>query len=147
MSKCQSRQILILISKLSKLSNYINQLLLNQLQCLTHNDNIGIITNIAGSGTQMDDTSSLWTQLAICINMAHNIMTHQLLTSLSYIIINLINMSLHLINLFLADNRLSILRKAKLHLCLCQSNPELSPGSKLLILRENVLHLLASITL
>ena len=50
-------------------------------------------------------------------------------------------MLLHLIDLLLGN------RKSELFLCLCQSNPQSSPGRELEILGKNVLHLFACITL
>ena len=147
MGECQGRQILIFLCKLGKLGNHIDQFLLNQLQGLTHDDNIGVITNIAGSSTKMNDTGCFRAELAIGINMAHNVMANQLLPGLCHIIIDFIHMSLHLINLLLADYRLAIFRKPQLHFCLSQSNPQFSPGGKLLVLRKNILHFLAGITL
>ena len=82
----------------------------------------------------MDDSCCLRTLLSICIYMAHNIMTNLFLTFFCHIIIDVIDMSLEFIDLFLCDDRLAILGKSQLHFCLSQCDPELSPCSEFHIL-------------
>ena len=112
------------------------------LKSLGHNDNIGVISNITGSCTQMDDSFCLRTLL-------HH--THKrgtlhhdepyFLAVFCHIIIDVLCMGLQLIDLLLGDGQ------SQLFLSLCQCNPQFSPGLEFHILGENVLHLLTGITL
>ena len=89
----------------------------------------------------MDDSFCFRTLYTICINMGHNIMANFLLAGFCHIIINIFCMGFQFIDLLLCD------RKSQLLLGLCQCDPQLSPGAEFHVLRKNVLHLLAGITL
>ena len=134
MSKCQSRLIFILICKGSKLSDHIDKLFLHQLKCLCHNDNIRIISHIAAGGSQVYDTCRLGALLSVSIYMAHHIVADFLFPCFCHIIIDILGMSFQFVDLFLCDDRLSILGKSQFHLCFCKSDPQLSPGFEFHIL-------------
>ena len=147
MGKCQCREFFIFIRKFCKLIDHIDQLLLNKLQRLCHDNDIGIVTDIAGCCAKMDDTCCLRALLSVCVYMAHYIMSDLFFAFLCHIVIDVIQMLLQLIDLLLCDDRFAILGQSQLHLCLCKFNPESSPCSEFLIRRKNILHLLAGITL
>ena len=147
MCKCKCWLSLVFLSKISKLCNNIYKLLSDEKKCITHDDYICIVAYVAACSSKVDNTCSLRTLLSVCIYMAHYIMSYFLLTSLSNIIIDILNMLLHLINHILSNNWLAILRKTKFHLCLSKCNPKSTPCRKLFILGENILHFLACISL
>ena len=59
----------------------------------------------------MDNARCLRTLLSVCVDMAHNIVTHQLLALLCHIVIDIGDMLLHLVDLFLRNDRLPVLGK------------------------------------
>ena len=141
MCESQCGLCFIFICKRSKLCNYIDQFLTYKLQGFCHNDNIGIITYITGGSSQMDDSFRFRTLHSICIYMRHYIMTHLTFTFLGNLIINVICVSLQLIDLLLCNV------KTKFLLCLSKSNPKFSPCAEFHIRRKNILHFFTCITL
>ena len=73
--------------------------------------------------------------------MGHYIMTDLFFAGFCHVIIDILCMGFQLIDLFLGNGQ------PQLFLSLCQCNPQFSPGLEFHILGENVLHLLAGITL
>ena len=141
MGKCQSRLIFIFFCKFCQLSHHIDQLFTNQLESLCHNNNICVVSYIAGGCSQMNNPLCLGALLTISIYMRHYIMTDKTLTLLCNIIVDVICMGLQLVDLLLAY------RQSQLVLGLCESNPESSPGFEFFIRRKNVLHFPTGITL
>ena len=124
--KC--RHILILHRELAELVDDIDELLMHELEALPHDDDIRVVADIAGGRTEVDDALRIRALYAVCVHMAHNIVTHFLLTCLCHLIIDLILMCLQLIDLLLCDV------ETQLMLRLCQCDPELSPGTELVVL-------------
>ena len=141
MGKCQCRLILIFICEFGKLCDHIDQFLLNQLQSFCHYDDICIISYITGGCTQMNDSLCFRALYSICIHMGHNVVTYLTFSLPGHIIVDIILVSLEFINLLLGDI------EAKFFFCFCQSDPQSSPCTEFHILRKNVLHFLAGITL
>ena len=112
MCKSKGRHIFIGICKLCQFCNDIDQFLAHQKKCITHDDNIGVITYIAGSRSQMDDACCLRALFAICVDMAHNIMANLCLSFLCHIIIDVVDMCFHLIDHILCDDRLAVLAQS-----------------------------------
>lgn len=71
MSVAQGRQILELKSKLGQLVNDSRQFWKDQIESVTLEDEIGIVGAVARGSTIVNDTSSLWSNLAKCMNMCH----------------------------------------------------------------------------
>ena len=148
MSKCQSRKIFILHGKFRQNINYIHQFFLYQLQRLCHNDHIGVVSYIAGSCAQVDDSCCLRTLFSISIYMAHYIMTDLFFSGFCHIIVNVVNMSFQFFNLLVRNARVAIcIFQSQFFFCFCQSNPQSSPCAELHIRRKNVLHLFTGISL
>ena len=124
----ERRHILILHRELTELVDDIDELLMYELETLPHDDDIGVVADIAGGRTEVDDALRVRALYAVRIHMAHNIVTNLLLTCLCHLIIDLILMCLQLIDLLLRDV------EAQLMLRLCQCDPELSPGTELVVL-------------
>ena len=87
----------------------------------------------------MDNALRLRTLYTVGIHMAHNVMAHFLLARFCHVVVDISRMAFQLIDLLLCD------RKSEFLFCLCQRNPESSPGLELHILRKNELHLTACI--
>ena len=95
----------------------------------------------------MDDACRLRALLSIRIDMTHHIMPHFLLPGLRHIVIDILRMGLQFVNLLFRDDRLPVLAKSQLHLCLCQCDPQLPPRPEFHIRRKDILHLLTGIPL
>ena len=82
----------------------------------------------------MDNTRCLRALLSVSVYMGHNIMADLFLTSLCHIIVNVIHMGAKLLQHLIRDPGTSVLSgKLQLLLCLCQCDPQTSPGTELLI--------------
>ena len=88
----------------------------------------------------MDNSLSVRTSLTVCIDMSHNVVTDFLFSCSSSFIVNIINISFKLFNLFFCN------RKSQLHFCSCKSDPQASPCSELLVSGKNILHFLTGIS-
>ena len=139
MSEAEARHILIFICKFCNACNGINKLFLNQQKRLAHCDNICVIANIAARCAEMDNRLCVRAKVAVSVNMAHNIVAELLFIFLRRLVINIICVSFKLFYLFLGYI------KTELVLCLCKSNPKLSPCFKFKIGRIDILHFLACI--
>ena len=124
--KC--RHILILHREPTELIDDVHELLMHELETLPHDDDIGVVADIAGGRTEVDDALRIRALYTVSVHMAHNIVTHFLLTCLRNLVVDLILMCLQLIDLLLCDV------ETQLMLRLCQCDPELSPGTELVVL-------------
>ena len=139
MGVSQTRHILVLLGKFCQHGDDIEQLSAHDFQTLAHNDDVGVISNIAAGCTQMDDSFCIWTLAAIGVHMAHHIVTNQLLTLTGDFIVNLVLVGFQLCNLLVGDV------DAQCFFCLGKGNPKLSPGFEFVVLRKYILHLLACV--
>ena len=92
MCKRQCRLCFILLRKLSKLCDHIDQFLAHQFQCLSHHNDICVVTHIARGRSQMDNSLGFWALYAISIHMGHHIMTHLTLPLLCDLVIDILRM-------------------------------------------------------
>ena len=92
---------LYLSANLASSSRTLISFLLYQLQGFCHNDDIGVVSYVAGGCTQMDDSFCFRTLYTVRIHMGHNIVAHQFLTLFSHIIIDIIFMCFQFIDLLL----------------------------------------------
>ena len=127
MSESKCWLALLCIREFRQLCYYIDQFLSYQLQRFGHDNDICIISYIAGSRAEMNDSFSLRTLYAICIDMGHNIMTDDFLPLLCHVIVDIIRVTFQLFDLLVCDI------EAQLFLCLSQSDPESSPCTELLV--------------
>ena len=99
----QCGHCLIFIREGSKLCQNVDQLFADQLKCLTHDDDIRIIADIAACRAQMDDALCLRALQTIGIDMAHDIMTDHFFTRAGFFIINILRMRFQFRDLFVGD--------------------------------------------
>ena len=112
----------------AELIDTVDKLLTNKLETLTHDDDIGVITNIAGSSTQVDDPLCCRALNAISINMTHYVVANLFLTGFRNFVVDIILMCLKFINLLFCNV------KTQLMLSLSERYPELSPCTELVVL-------------
>ena len=132
--------ILVLLGKVRQLCQHTHQLFAHQLKTLPHHDDVGVIAHIAAGGTQMDDACCLGALLAVGVNVAHHIMAHQLLARNGDLVVDVVHMGFQLGHHFRGDIGLALL-----HLGPGQRHPQAAPGAELVVIREDVLHLIGSV--
>ena len=135
----QAGHVLVFIGKLGQIGQHTDDLFADQLQGLPHDDHIGVIAHIAAGGTQMNDALCLGALQAVGIDVAHHVMAYQLFPGDGVLVIDVILVGFQLGNLFVGDGQ------ALLLLGLGQGNPQLAPGAELVVVREDILHLVRSI--
>ena len=140
MSISKARKVLVLVSELSQVVHNVYELSADDPESVAHDDNVGVISDIAGSSTEVDDTCCIRTNLTVCENVSHNIMACDLFAFSRHFIVYIVDMLFELLYLCLGY------RQTKFHFSSCESDPELSPGGEFFIRRENILHFLACIT-
>ena len=94
MSERQGRLVFVFVSKFCQLCHHVDEFFADQSQAFGHDDQIGVITNIAGGCSQMDDALCLRALLSIGIYVGHDIMAHQTLALLCYFIVDVLRMLL-----------------------------------------------------
>ena len=135
----EAGHILVLVGKLGQVRQHADGLLAHQLQSLAHDDDVGIIAHIAAGSTQMDDTLGLGALQTVGIDVAHDIVTHQLFAGDGILVVHVVLVGFQLGNLLIGDG------KALLLLGLGQRDPQLAPGAELVVVREDILHLVRGI--
>ena len=110
-------------------------------EALTHHDDVGVVAHIAAGGTQMDDACRLGALLAVGVDMAHHVVAHQLFALNGDFIVDVVHMGFQLGHHFGGD-----IGQALLHLGPGQRHPQAAPGAELVVVREDVLHLIGGIT-
>ena len=131
--------ILVLVCEACEVVDDVEQLLLDQQQRVAHNDDVGVVAHIAGGSPQVDYALRLGALLSVCVNVGHYVVAHQLLALFSHVVVDVVDVGLKLVYLLLGNGQ------TQLHLAPCESDPQAAPCGKLLVRREDVLHLLARI--
>ena len=116
-----------------------NELASHELQCFTHNDNIGVVANVATRCAQMNDWLCLWANFAVCKHVRHNVVAYFPFLFTCKIIVDIVDICLHLGDLLVLDVN------AELLFCFGERNPKPAPSAKLEVLRKNMLHFVAGI--
>ena len=137
----QGGQSLILLGKIRGGGNGVQKQLADAQQRVPLEDNIGIITHIAAGGPQVDDGPGLGAGQTVGIDMSHNVVAHLSLPPAGGLIVYIIQVSAHLVKLFIGDVQSQLL------LALGKDDPQLAPGGKLPVVGEDFLHFLAGIAL
>ena len=121
MSEAETRKIFIFQRKFRKLVHKINELLADKLHRFGHSNDIGVVTYIAGGCTEVDNSLCLRALNAVSIDMGHNVVSDELFSLGRNVIVDILGMSLQLINLLLSYIQ------SKLHFALCKCDPQSAP--------------------
>ena len=132
-------QVFIFFRKMGKNADDIDELLPNNLHGFRHDDDVGVVADIAACCAEVDDAGSLRALLAVGIHMAHHVVAHKALALFGDFIVDVLGVCLQLIDLFLRD------RQTELHFALCKCDPKAAPGLELHVRRKQVLHLFVGI--
>ena len=140
MGEAEGSHGLVLVSELGEGVDASNQLLADDLHRLLDLDEVGVVADVAGGGTEMDDGHGLGDLLAPGVDVSHDIVAQELLLLGSALVVDVVDVGLHLLDLLVGDI------ETKLLLGSSESDPELSPCRELLGRRPDVRHLLGGIT-
>ena len=132
--------VLVFLGKAGQLCQHADELFAHQLQALPHDDDVGVVAHIAAGGTQMDDAGCLGALLAVGINVAHHVVAHQLFALNGHFVIDVVHMGFQLGHHVGGD-----VGQALVHLGPCQCHPQATPGAELVVIGEDVLHLVRGI--
>ena len=130
---------LVLVGELGQICQHADDLLAHELQALAHDDDVGVVTDIAAGRAQMDDALCLGALQAVGVDVAHHVMADELLARNGVLIVDVVLVRLQLGNLLIGDGQ------ALLLLGLSQRDPQPAPGAELVVVREDVLHLIRRI--
>ena len=132
--------VLVFLGEAAQLCQHTDQLFAHQFQTLTHHDDVGVVAHIAAGGTQMDDAGSLGALLAVGVHMAHHVVAHQLFALDGHFIVDIVHMGFQLSHHIGGD-----VGQALLHFGPGQRHPQAAPCAELVIVREDILHLVRGI--
>ena len=132
MGVAQGGHILVGVGKLPQIGQHLQKLCPQVFQAVPIDHNVGVVGDIAGGSTQVDDTGGRGSHLAVGIDMGHDIMAHQLLPLGGHGVVDVGDVGLQLPDLLLGDVQ------AQLVLGLGEGNPQLPPGLVAHILGEKV---------
>ena len=138
--EAQGRKGLVLLREVAQSMDHTHKLAKDQVRGFTNLDQIGVVANVAGSRAQVDDRHRVRTQLAERMNVRHHVMSQLLLLRLGKLVVDVVDVGLHLIDLLVSDVQTQLLLGSR------QSNPQLPPGGELHIRRPDIAHLLRGIS-
>ena len=100
---------------------------------------VGVVTDIAAGGTEMDDGLCLGAGHAVGVNVRHDIVAHLPLPPVGQLKINVVRMRLHLGNLLVGNIEPELL------LAFGQNDPQTPPRGEFTLIGKNLLHFPAGI--
>ena len=132
--------ILVLAGKAGQLGQHAHQLFAHQLQALAHDDDVGVVAHIAAGGAQVDDAGGLGALLAVSVDVAHHVVADQFFPRGGHLIVDVVHVGLQLGHHGGGD-----VVQALLHLGPGQGHPQPAPGAELVVVREDILHLVRGV--
>ena len=141
MGKRKGWLCLMLLSEFRQFCNHVHQLLAHQFQSFCHDNNVCIVSYITTGSSKVNNSFGFWTLYTICVYMGHHIVAYLFFSFFCHLIVNVVCICLQFINLFLGNIQ------SQFFLCLCQRNPQFSPGTEFHVRRKNILHFFTCITL
>lgn len=75
----QARQVLVLLGEGRELVDHNGQLGDENVQTVTEEDEVGVVSAVARSSTPVDDSGSCWCDLSVGVNVGHDIVSSALL--------------------------------------------------------------------
>ena len=127
-------QILIAQGKIAQIPHDMAEFSLHQRQRFFHDEHIGVVTDIAGGGAQMNDGAGFGAGVSECVNVRHHIVAELFLVGGGLFVVHFIGVRLHFLNLLIGN------RQAGALFGFGQGNPESVPGAEFFVCREEILH-------
>ncbi len=132
--------VLVLLGEAGQLGQHTDQLLADEFQALPHDDDVGVVAHIAAGCPQMQNACRFGTLQAVGVDVAHHVVAHQLLPLDGDLIVDIVHMGFQLGHHLGGD-----VGQALFHLGPGQRHPQAAPGPELVVVREDILHLVGRI--
>ncbi len=127
MCEGQCGQRLVFIRELCKIADDRDQLVAHQTQTLGHDDDVGVVADIAGGSAEVNDALCVRALHAVGVDMAHHIMAHQLFALGGDLVVDVVGVRLQLVDLRLRDG------ETEFHFRFGKGDPELAPGPEFFV--------------
>ena len=136
MRERERRQGFVFLRELRERRNGRNQLGPEQRQSLLHENEIGIVPDVAARGAEMDDPAGLRALYAVRVDVRHDVVADFPFTGFGDLVIDVAHMGPQFFQLLVRD------RQAQRLLALRERDPEPPPGRELPVRRKKRLHFL-----
>ena len=140
-SEGQGGQVLVPVGEGRQLRDDVQELFPDQLQGFGHEDDVGVVADVAAGGAEVDDAFRLRALDAVGIDVAHDVVPYHLLALFRHFIVHIVRAALQFFDLIFRDVQPQFLFRFR------QGDPQFSPGAELLLLGKNVLHLFTCVAL
>ncbi len=140
MGKAEGRQVTILCGKIRQRRDRTDQTVPDQAQSPVHDDQVGVVADIAGRCAQMDDAARARALEPVGDDVRHDIVTHLLLLTSGFLVIDVFRVRPHFFDLRVCDWQSELLLRFR------QSDPEPPPGPEFVVGRKEPLHCIAGVT-
>ena len=125
---------LVRLGEVRQRLNDVHQQAADLRKRLAHENDIGIVADVAGCGAEVQNGLRLRTARAVSQYVGHDIVPHFVFACRGIVIVDVRDVCAQLPDLRVCD------RQPKLLLALCQCDPESAPGGKFVVVGVNVLH-------
>ena len=127
MCKRECRKRLVFVREFGKVADNGDQLVADKLQTLGHDDDIGVVADVARGSSEVDNTLCVRALHAVSVDVGHYVVADELLSLLRDFIVDVVGVSLELVDLSLCYGQ------TQLHFRLGKRNPESAPGAEFLV--------------
>ena len=130
----ERRLCLVRLGKVRERLDDVHQQAADLLKRLAHENDIGVVADVAGRGAEVQNGLCLRAARAVGQHVGHDVVPHLVLARRGVVIVDVGDVRAQLLNLLIRD------RQTELLLALRQRDPESAPGGKLVVVGVNVLH-------
>ena len=127
MCKRECRKRLVFVREFGKVADNGDQLVADKLQTLGHDDDIGVVADVARGSSEVDNTLCVRALNTVSVNVGHNVVADELFSLLSDFVVDVVGVSFELVDLSLCYGQ------TQLHFRLGKSDPESAPGAEFLV--------------
>ena len=130
----ERRLCLVRLGKVRERLDDVHQQAADLLERFAHEDDIRIVADVAGRGTEVQNGLCLRAARAVGQHVGHDVVPHLVLARRGVVIVDVRDVRAQLADLLIRD------RQTELLLALGQRDPEPAPGGKFVVVGVNVLH-------
>ena len=130
----ERRLCLVRLGKVRERLDDVHQQAADLLERFAHEDDIRIVADVAGRGTEVQNGLCLRATRAVGQHVGHDVVPHLVLARRGVVIVDVRDVRAQLADLLIRD------RQTELLLALRQRDPEPAPGGEFVVVGINVLH-------
>ena len=131
---------LVFLREITEILDDGEQFLANERKGFLHHDHVGIVADVAGGRTEVNDRARIRAKIAVRVNVSHNVVAELLFVSARYSVVDIVDMRFEFSDLRVRDVEAHCL------FCFRKRDPKLSPGGEFHIGGEKILHFGAGIS-